>query len=159
MTRTPLLKIKKAMNDPYTIISWDPKKDCCTWVAVECGNATINHRITFLDISKDDVSAQIPPEVGDLPYLESLIFHKLPNLTGEIPSSIAKLKYLRNLWLSWTNITGPVPEYLSQLKNYSTLTFPSITSPVRYPVHSLCYLNSRFLTSAGTSLQVNYYSL
>ena len=130
--KNTLLKIKKAMNDPYTIISWDPKEDCCTWVAVECGNATINHRVTFLDISNDDVSAQIPPEVGDLPYLEYLIFHKLPNLTGEIPPTIAKLKYLRNLWLHWNNLTGPVPEFLSQLKNlqYIDLSFNDLSGSI-----------------------------
>ena len=78
-----LLKIKKSLNNPYTIISWDPKDDCCTWVSVECGDATVDHRVISLDISNDDVSAQIPPEVGDLSYLQTLIFRKLPNLTGE----------------------------------------------------------------------------
>ncbi|KAL0842887.1 hypothetical protein Bca101_016132 [Brassica carinata] len=127
--KNTLLKIKKAMNDPYTIISWDPKDDCCTWVAVECGNA---NRVTSLDISDDDVSAQIPPEVGDLPYLQYLTLRKLPNLTGEIPPTIAKLKYLKFLWLSWNSLTGPIPEFLSQLKNleYINLSFNKLSGSI-----------------------------
>ena len=127
-----LLKIKKSLNNPYTIISWDPKDDCCTWVSIECGDATVDHRVISLDISNDDVSAQIPPEVGDLPYLQTLIFRKLPNLTGEIQPTIAKLKYLRFLWLSWTNLTGPVPEFLSQLKDleYINLSFNDLSGSI-----------------------------
>ena len=127
--KNTLLKIKKAMNDPYTIISWDPKDDCCTWYSVECGNA---NRVTSLDLSDDDVSAQIPPEVGDLPYLQYLTFRKLPNLTGEIPPTIAKLKYLKSLWLSWNSLTGPVPEFLSQLKNleYINLSFNKLSGSI-----------------------------
>ncbi|CAH8295769.1 unnamed protein product [Eruca vesicaria subsp. sativa] len=127
--KNALLKIKKAMNNPYSFISWDPKDDCCTWNSVECGNA---NRITSLDLSNDDVSAQIPPEVGDLPYLQYLIFRKLPNLTGEIPPTIVKLKYLKYLWISWTSLTGPVPEFLSQLKNleYINLSFNKLSGSI-----------------------------
>ncbi|ESQ40616.1 hypothetical protein EUTSA_v10014071mg [Eutrema salsugineum] len=127
-----LLKIKKSLNNPYTIISWDPKDDCCSWVSIECGDATVNHRVTSLDISNDELSAQIPPEVGDLPYLQTLIFRKLPNLTGEIQPTIAKLKYLSFLWLSWTNLTGPVPAFLSQLKNleYINLSFNDLSGSI-----------------------------
>ncbi|KAJ4900819.1 Polygalacturonase inhibitor 1 [Raphanus sativus] len=130
--KNALLKIKKAMNDPYAMISWDSKDDCCTWVAVECGDATLNHRVTTLVIQNDGVSAQIPPEVGDLPYLQTIIFHKLPNLTGEIPPTIVKLRYLRYLWLSWNSLTGPVPEFLSQLKNleYINLSFNNLSGSI-----------------------------
>ncbi|CAN8257008.1 unnamed protein product [Cochlearia groenlandica] len=127
-----LLKIKKSLNDPYGIIAWDPKDDCCTWPGIECGDATVNHRVTSLDISNDEISAQIPPEVGDLPYLQTLIFRKLSNLTGPIQPSIAKLKNLRFLWLSWTNLTGPVPDFLSQLKNldYINLSFNDLSGSI-----------------------------
>ncbi|CAA7026864.1 unnamed protein product [Microthlaspi erraticum] len=127
-----LLKIQKSLNNPYTIISWDPKEDCCSWVSVECGDATVNRRVTSLDISDDPASGQIPPEVGDLPYLQTLIFRKLPNLTGEIQPTIAKLKYLRFLWLSWNSLTGPVPEFLSQLKSldYINLSFNKLSGSI-----------------------------
>ncbi|EFH40572.1 hypothetical protein ARALYDRAFT_918542 [Arabidopsis lyrata subsp. lyrata] len=73
---------------------WDPKTDCCSWYCLECGDATVNHRVTSLIIQDGDISVQIPAEVGDLPYLTSLIFRKLTNLTGQIQPTIAKLKNL-----------------------------------------------------------------
>ncbi|KAF3567556.1 hypothetical protein DY000_02019590 [Brassica cretica] len=128
-----LLKIKKSLSNPYNnIISWDPKEDCCTWFNVDCGDATVNHRVTSLHISYDQISAQIPPEVGDLPYLQTLIFRKLSNLTGPIQSTIAKLKYLRFLRLSWTNLTGPIPDFFSQLKNleYIDLSYNDLSGSI-----------------------------
>ncbi|KAF3503337.1 hypothetical protein F2Q69_00045369 [Brassica cretica] len=130
--KNTLLKIKKSLNNPYNIISWDPKDDCCTWVSVECGDATVNHRVTSLDISDDQISAQIPPKVGDLPYLQTLIFRKLTNLTGPIQPTIAKLKYLRFLRLSWTNLTGPIPDFLGQLKDleYIDLSYNDLSGSI-----------------------------
>ncbi|KAF3503344.1 hypothetical protein F2Q69_00045366 [Brassica cretica] len=128
-----LLKIKKSLSNPYNnIISWDPKEDCCTWFNVDCGDATVNHRVTSLHISYDQISAQIPPEVGDLPYLQTLIFRKLSNLTGPIQPTIAKLKYLRFLRLSWTNLTGPIPDFFSQLKNleYIDLSYNDLSGSI-----------------------------
>lgn len=131
--KNTLLKIKKSLSNPYNnIISWDPKEDCCTWFNVDCGDATVNHRVTSLHISYDQISAQIPPEVGDLPYLQTLIFRKLSNLTGPIQPTIAKLKYLRFLRLSWTNLTGPIPDFFSQLKNlqYIDLSYNDLSGSI-----------------------------
>ncbi|BAT79834.1 hypothetical protein VIGAN_02277400 [Vigna angularis var. angularis] len=75
----------------------------------------------YLDISSSDpdsdVSGQIPPSVGDLPYLQFLTFHKLPNLVGPIQPTIAKLTKLKSLIITNTGISGPVPDFLSQLTN------------------------------------------
>ncbi|KAG2262793.1 hypothetical protein Bca52824_069872 [Brassica carinata] len=128
--KNALLKIEKSLNSPHNnIISWDPKDDCCTWFSVKCGD---NHRVTSLVITYQQISAQIPPEVGDLPYLQTLIFRKLSNLTGPIPPTIAKLKYLRFLRLSWTNLTGPVPGFLGQLKDleYIDLSYNDLSGSI-----------------------------
>ncbi|CAA7026863.1 unnamed protein product [Microthlaspi erraticum] len=119
--KNTLLKIKKSLNNPYHLASWQPETDCCSWYCLECGDATVNHRVPALTIFSGGISGQIPPEVGDLPYLETLIFRKLTNLTGQIQPTIANLKKLRILRLSWTNLTGPVPDFLSQLKNLQFL--------------------------------------
>ncbi|XP_010491273.1 PREDICTED: polygalacturonase inhibitor 2 [Camelina sativa] len=134
-----LLKIKKSLNNPYHLASWDPKTDCCSWYCLECGNATVNHRVTSLFIQDGEISGQIPSEVGDLPYLESLIFRKLTNLTGHIQPTIAKLKKLTFLRLSWTNLTGPVPEFLTQLKNleYIDLSFNDLSGSIPSSLSSL----------------------
>nr|KJB33001.1 hypothetical protein B456_006G1408001 [Gossypium raimondii] len=126
-----LLKIKKALGNPYLLASWDPKTDCCDWYCLECHPNT--HRVVSLTLFSDDrLTGQIPPEVGDLPYLETLLFRHLPNLNGTIQPAIAKLKNLKMLRLSWTNLSGPVPNFLSQLKNltYLDLSFNNLSGSI-----------------------------
>jgi len=65
----------------------------------------------------NDVVGQIPPIVGDLPYLTSLRFFQLSNLTGSIPQTITKLTRLQVLDLSSNHLTGPIPDFLSQIKS------------------------------------------
>nr|AFK42267.1 unknown [Lotus japonicus] len=129
-----LLQIKKDLNNPYLLASWNPETACCDWYCVECDPKT--HRITSLIISSSvpetNFSGQIPPSVGDLPYLQVLEFHKLPKLTGPIQPAIAKLTNLRWLILTWTNISGPIPDFLSELPNlqWLHLSFNNPTGPI-----------------------------
>lgn len=125
-----LLQIKQAFNNPYVLTSWNPDTDCCDWYCVSCHLTT--HRIISLTILTDNFPGQIPSEVGDLSLLESLQFHKLPNLTGPIPPAIAKLRNLKSLRISWTGISGSVPSFLAQLKNltFLDLAFNSLTGSI-----------------------------
>ncbi|KAL3533882.1 hypothetical protein ACH5RR_007403 [Cinchona calisaya] len=106
-----LLQIKAALN----ITSWIPDIECCDWYGLECDRNT--SRVISLAIFNNDISGQIPPAVGDLPYLQTLDMRKLPYLVGEIPPAISKLSQLTFLRLDWNNLSGPVPSFLSQLKN------------------------------------------
>ncbi|PON87922.1 LRR domain containing protein [Trema orientale] len=110
-----LLQIKKAFKDPYTYASWDPSSDCCDWYGVECHEKT--HQVISFSANNGDLSGPIPPQVAELPYLQYLDFHKQPNITGSIPPAIAKLMNLKSLSITWTKITGPILDFLGQLKN------------------------------------------
>ncbi|KAL3533884.1 hypothetical protein ACH5RR_007405 [Cinchona calisaya] len=92
-------------------------------------------RIIAPTIFSRNISGQITPAVGDLP--QSLIH---PNLVGEIPSSISKLsEHLTFLKLSWTNLSGPVPSFLSQLKNlhFLDLSFNNLSGSIPPPLSEL----------------------
>ncbi|KAL8261684.1 hypothetical protein R6Q59_025733 [Mikania micrantha] len=125
-----LFQIKKSFGNPYILASWQKNVDCCEWYSIECHPKT--GRIISLDISTGNISGQIPRQVGDLPYLKSLTFHKLPNLTGGIPLEITKLTHLIFLRLDWNNLSGPVPSFLSQLTNldFLDLAFNSFTGSI-----------------------------
>ncbi|KAJ4728954.1 Polygalacturonase-inhibitor protein [Melia azedarach] len=140
-----LLKIKKAFNNPYILASWNPDTDCCDWYTVTCDLTT--NRINSLTIFAGDLPGQIPPEVGDLPYLETLEFHKLTNLTGPIQPAIAKLKNLKFLRLSWTNLSGPVPDFLSQLNKltFLDLSFNSLSGSIPSSLSKLQNLDALHL--------------
>ncbi|KAJ8533058.1 hypothetical protein K7X08_015947 [Anisodus acutangulus] len=97
--------------------TWDPKTDCCTdWADpfLSCDDKT--NRVIGLHMSKIDNVGYISPAIGDLPYLQSLDFNNVRNLSGSIPSTITKLSKLTFLRISQTNISGPVPDFLSKLK-------------------------------------------
>ncbi|KAL0414392.1 UNVERIFIED_CONTAM: Polygalacturonase inhibitor [Sesamum radiatum] len=114
-----LLKIKEALNNPYHLASWNPDTDCCYWYVVECDRKT--NRINNLHLFAANISGQIPEAVAELPYLESLTFHKITNFTGTIPPALVRLTRLKMLIISWTNISGPIPSFLGELKNLTFL--------------------------------------
>ncbi|CAL5362828.1 unnamed protein product [Camellia sinensis] len=123
-----LLEIKA--TQPEYLASWNPAIDCCDWAGVECDETT--SRVIALAIFGGNFSGQIPPVVGNLKYLESLVFRKLPNLTGKIPFAITKLIHLKEIRLSWTNLSGPVPSFFALLKNltFLDLAFNNLTGSI-----------------------------
>ncbi|XP_017420547.2 polygalacturonase inhibitor [Vigna angularis] len=141
-----LLRFKKELNNPYFLASWNPKEDCCDWYCVKCDDS--NNRIydVFLVSSFPDpnVTGQIPPSVGDLPYLESLDFHKLPNLVGPIPTTITKLTKLKFLSITNTGLSGPIPEFLGQIKTleYIALSFNNLSGSIPSSLSQLPNLGS-----------------
>ncbi|CAK7342424.1 unnamed protein product [Dovyalis caffra] len=126
-----LLQIRKHFGDPYFLASWLSDTDCCTtWNQVKCDRTT--NRIVSLRLFSGNLSGEIPAEVGDLPYLTTLEFHKLTNITGSIPTSISKLTHLISLTLSRLNLTGSVPDSFSELKNLRVLdlSFNSLSGSI-----------------------------
>jgi len=122
-----LLRFKRELNNPYFLASWDPKEDCCGWYCVKCDDR--NNRIFTIFLRSDqpdpNVTGQIPPSVGDLPYLRGLSLHNLPNLVGPIQPTLAKLPRLTDISISNTGISGPIPEFLAQIK---TLEYIELSS-------------------------------
>ncbi|KAI3876693.1 hypothetical protein MKX03_034202 [Papaver bracteatum] len=116
-----LMNFKKSLSSyefSHQLPHWIPNTDCCGWHGVGCDGET--NRVNELSIHEGGVSGQIPSSVGDLPYLRSLLFGNLINITGSIPQSITKLKKLTSLEVIGTSVSGPVPNFLNQL---SALTY------------------------------------
>ncbi|XP_022925061.1 polygalacturonase inhibitor-like [Cucurbita moschata] len=152
-----LLNIKKAFNNAYYFASWKPEEDCCTWYSVECDENS--HRIISLDISTDnEISGQIPPYVGDLPFLQSLMLHKLPNLVGPIQPALAKLHNLKHLDISWTNISGTIPDFLSSLTKltYIRLSFSNLSGAIPSSLSKLPNLKFLQLDRSKLTGQIPY---
>ncbi|WCJ33963.1 Polygalacturonase inhibitor [Euphorbia peplus] len=140
-----LLQIKKDFGNPYLLASWKSEEDCCTWYQVKCDSTS--HRIVSLTIFAGELFGKIPPAVGDLPYLQTLEFHKLTNVTGPIQPTIAKLKSLTFLSLSWLSLTGPIPEFLGTLKKltFLELSFNSLSGSIPSSLALLPNLDGLYL--------------
>ncbi|KAH6825802.1 polygalacturonase inhibiting protein 1 [Perilla frutescens var. hirtella] len=140
-----LLQIKQSLNNPYQLASWDPNTDCCDWYVVQCDPNT--NRIIELNLFSANISGQIPVAIGDLPFLETLIFRKLTNLTGQIPQAIAKLSNLKLLRLSYTNLSGSIPNFLSQLQKltFLDLSYNDLTGSIPISLSQLHNLDALHL--------------
>lgn len=72
-----------------------------------------------LDLSSNQLTGEIPHQIGDLHYLHSLnLSHN--HLHGLIPESFQKLKNIESLDLSNNNLSGQIPIQLQDLNFLST---------------------------------------
>ncbi|XP_055821196.1 polygalacturonase inhibitor-like [Solanum dulcamara] len=113
-----LLEIKKSLGNPHDLITWDPKTDCCNdWsqTTLSCDDNT--NRVTSLILIKIKNAGYISPSIGDLLYLQHLDITNIRNLSGPIPSTLAKLTNLTFLKITQTNISGTIPDFFGEMQN------------------------------------------
>ncbi|KAL8162601.1 hypothetical protein V2J09_014090 [Rumex salicifolius] len=120
-----LLAIKQSFDNGTHFSSWDSDNDCCRyWNGVKCDSVT--HRVNQLSILgvngiPSTLTGVIPEAVGDLTGLTMLRFHKLQNLTGSIPPSMARLQSLIFADFSWNSLSGPVPTFFRHMRSLRIL--------------------------------------
>ena len=90
-------------------------------IPAELGSLS-NLRELVLHTSK--LSGEIPAELGSLSNLESLWLHR-NELSGEIPAELGSLSNLRELWLSINFLSGEIPAELGSLSNLDMLDLHS----------------------------------
>ncbi|KAL6843019.1 hypothetical protein ACP4OV_027332 [Aristida adscensionis] len=88
--------------------------------------SNLSTTLTYLDLSTNKISANIPRDIGNLLNLQTL---NLSNnyITGALPSAIGRLQNLQALTIENNNIGGPIPLTLG---NLSRLTILDISSNV-----------------------------
>ncbi|KAL9237811.1 hypothetical protein vseg_012315 [Gypsophila vaccaria] len=113
--KNTLLQISSHFNNASPFATWlRPNTDCCAnWSGIECDT---HGRVTMLAVGiGDDLVGELPPIIGNLPFLQFLDFSDFPHLSGNIPQTITKLTDLNHLDFSLNNLSGPIPDFLSQL--------------------------------------------
>ncbi|XP_037418353.1 polygalacturonase inhibitor-like [Triticum dicoccoides] len=111
--------------------SWAPDTPCCDWFAVACARSTA--RVVGFSVFQDpNFTGTIPSAIAGLTHLEDLFLHHLPGLSGPIPSAIGKLTNLSRLEILWTAVSGPVPSSLGKLKKLTQLdlSFNSLSGAI-----------------------------
>ncbi|WVY91736.1 hypothetical protein V8G54_037250 [Vigna mungo] len=121
------------------------------------------HFMTLIDMSSNNLSGTIPPqmfsliglssfnlsnnklagkisnEIGNMKNLESLDF-STNQLSGEIPQSLSSLSFLGYLNLSFNNLTGKIP-LGTQLQGFSAFSYMGNRDLCGPPVTKMCFQN------------------
>ena len=79
-----------------------------------------NGRVTRLDLRNNDLTGEIPPELGALASLEHVLFGR-NELRGRIPAEFGSLVKLRTLDLGFNRLMGPIPAELGSLSRLESL--------------------------------------
>ena len=77
-------------------------------------------RVTRLSLGRNDLSGEIPAELGSLSNLEALSLNE-NYLSGEIPAELGGLSNLGRLWLENNQLSGEIPAELGSLSNLTSL--------------------------------------
>ena len=93
--------------------NWLADAPICQWYGVITNDSG---RVTELNLDKNGLTGQIPPELDDLESLTTLYLH-LNNLTGNLPASLGNLSNLEVLSLGGNQFTGTISSAWSNLSN------------------------------------------
>ncbi|AIZ43365.1 T9SS type B sorting domain-containing protein [Cellulophaga baltica] len=90
-------------------------------ITISGGNViSINMNPTLVNTGNNNLTGTLPNEIGDFPFLTSLVL-TAENLSGTIPPSLYFLNSLRVLNLGRNNFSGTLPPQISQLTNLTSL--------------------------------------
>ena len=79
-----------------------------------------NGRVTELELANNELSGEIPPQLGSLASLTTLRLNR-NQLSGEIPPQLGSLANLTTLQLNRNQLSGEIPPELGSLANLTNL--------------------------------------
>ena len=125
--RAALVAIYNATDGPNWDhrIGWLTSDPLYEWASVVTDS---DGRVTWLALGNNNLTGELPPELGNLSKLQLLRVHD-NNLTGEIPNQLRNLTALVDLALGDNpghpgnnEFTGPIPAWLGNLTNLDSLS-------------------------------------
>ncbi|KAL3522457.1 hypothetical protein ACH5RR_015291 [Cinchona calisaya] len=115
-----LLALKSHLSDPSVLLekNWTTRVSVCNWSGVTCSSR--HQRVAALNISFLGLQGSIPPEIGNLSFLNSLDLRG-NNFRGNLPDEMVRLRRLRYINLNFNKLSGTVPSWFGFLPNLQYL--------------------------------------
>ena len=119
----------------------------------ELGNLT--NLQTLVIFEENDLSGPIPPELGNLANLQTLDLRHT-GLSGSIPAELGNLANLQRLYLSSNRLSGSIPPELGNLANLQRLDFSwnGLSGPIPPELGNLANLQRLNLSSSQLSREI-----
>ena len=148
--REHLVAVYEATDGP----NWRDKRNWLTdasldmWHGVEVDG---EGRVVALRLNNNNLSAEIPPELGYLSHLEVLDL-SFNELSGTIPAQLGYLANLERLALSGNTLSGALPSQLGYLRNLVTLELSRNRLDAAIPPEFGNLANLTFLSFSGNPM-------
>ncbi len=97
--------------------NWLTDKPLSEWRGIQTDE---QGHVTSITFYRNKLTGQLPPEIGDFPYLETLYLSG-NQITGAIPEGIGRLSRLKSLDLTNNKFSGSLPEGFYQLRALEVL--------------------------------------
>jgi Leucine-rich repeat (LRR) protein len=116
--------------------------------------------LIYLDLGSNDLSGNVPAEIGDFKHLEYLILNDNKNITGALPTTITQLQKLRTTFLDGTSLSSNVEEIcnLPKIKISKKAAYADCgrTGDDNVEVDCSCCTCCNDIESNGTGCSINY---
>ncbi|CAI9276837.1 unnamed protein product [Lactuca saligna] len=117
--RLALLKFKESVQDDFGMLSSWVGNDCCRWGRIKCDSVTGNVESLHL---RGDSEAEF-------------LFKKFYLIGNEVSSSLAELRHLKYLDMSWNIFQGKIPKFIGSLKQLTYLNLSNAHFQGMIPHH------------------------
>ena len=113
-------------------------------IAIDAGTL----RVTSIDLSNNNLTGAIPPEIGGFSNLKSLLLSR-NSIGGTIPAALASLTALETISLDYNALSGSIPAELGDLTNLITLSLQrnQLSGPIPTELGDLTNLQTLNLES------------
>jgi len=112
--RDGLLKLYESLNGDNWIdnTNWGTETRLGAWYGVVADD---NGNVIRLNLQRNDLHGEIPPEIKLVKHLRVLDLSFNDSVTGTIPPELAEMEYLRGILLHHNSLTGTIPSVLANL--------------------------------------------
>ncbi|KAE8707966.1 hypothetical protein F3Y22_tig00110365pilonHSYRG00091 [Hibiscus syriacus] len=161
----PLYDLKNALKTCFAVVThskgvWESQGALCAVRLVRMCifffmflKDNISGSMSCRSISNNNLSGTLPPELGNLVYLQQLYINSC-GLGGQIPSTFANLVNVQIMWASDTALTGKIPDFVGNWTKLTSVRFEgnSFEGPIPSSLANLASLTSLNLEANNFTL-------